>query len=231
MPHTTYSGYTAYQFLDGTSWGGEHWSISVLADGSRILRANCRLEDKSPVVTRDVIQSIGPDRQPTDALVRLTLDSKLEGATLFTFHNGIAECKGFNVERGHFTEQREINGPMRGFGTHALAADGWMTAHYDLSKGIGEQIFNGNLLTSVDFRGATGPYFCHTDHSRLGFHGTESVAVAAGTFDCHHFTISGASNDHPPYHLWATADGEFVFVKGLVEGLNWKFELMEYAAN
>ena len=53
--------------------------------------------------------------------------------------------------------------------------------------------------------------------------------MPAGTFECHHFEILGTSNAHPPYDFWVTADGDFLYVKGIVtEPYNWVLELTEY---
>jgi hypothetical protein len=68
------------------------------------------------------------------------------------------------------------------------------------------------------------------------FLGRESVTVAAGVFEALHFRFGQdggwAADDplkHPTYHLWCTADGEYVFLKGHVTGyMQTRYELVEF---
>ena len=213
---------------DRHCWGFEEWRITPHADGSRTLNAHCELHD-DPLIIRDVIQSIDANRQPTDALVRLAVNGAFQGAALYTFGNGEATCHGVNRTTNYFMDQRDIPPAIRGFGTHALMADGWLTAHFDRSEGPGAKEFRNNLLTSLDHQGGTGPDFQVTTFSHMQYFGDETVSVLAGRFDCHHFAIIGASNNHPQYDFWVTADEEFVYVKGAVpEEYGWSFELAEY---
>lgn len=234
--HVTRSGRIAYrfepaadsfsQFPDGV-WGFEDWCITRHGDGTRVLRARCELHDE-PLVIRDVIQAVDAVYHPHDAFVRLTIGDKFFGSSWYRFTDTEAELEGWTALKGRIREHRWIARDMRGFGTHALMADAWLCARYDFRKGAGQQTFTDNLMTSIDHRGATGPEFTTTTTSTLRYDGIESVTVAAGTFDCHHFAFMNTSNNHPPYDLWITADGDFLFVKGVVTApYHWTFELTE----
>ena len=74
------------------------------------------------------------------------------------------------------------------------------------------------LLSSPDHRGATGPLLF-----RIGFGveyvGEESITVKAGKFDALHFRFvssPGLPQAHPAYDIWCTADGDYVFLKGVI---------------
>ena len=55
--------------------------------------------------------------------------------------------------------------------------------------------------------------------------------VKAGTFDALHFQFVGTPGlpeEHPPYDIWCTNDGEYLFLKGAVGGyMQTYYELVE----
>lgn len=219
-------------FIDGHPdfpdrlWGVEHWRMTHHADGSRVMRAYCELHDEPPLI-RDVVQCVDAEFHPHDSFVRLTKEDRFFGSTWYHFTDTFAEYEGFTAKRGRIRDTTTISRAMRGFGTHNLGSDAWLTARYDYARGTGVQHFNDNLLSSIDHRGATGPEFARS-RSGLEYFGTETVEVPAGEFDCHHFAIVDTSHNHPPYDYWVTTDGDYLYVKGIVtEPYNWSFELME----
>jgi hypothetical protein len=196
------------------------------ADGHRVMRAYCELHDDPPLI-RDVIQCVDRDFHPHDSFVRLTCDNRFQGSAWYHFSDDDAEYHGATADSGRVSDATTISRAMRGFGSHNLGSDAWLTARFDFSKGIGTQYWDNNLLTSVDHRGATGPAFARSN-SGLEYFGIESITVPAGIFECHHFAIVGTSHNHPPYDYWVTTDGDYLYVKGIVtEPYNWSFELME----
>jgi hypothetical protein len=228
--HITRNGRIEYRTkrgaFPGGLWGFEDWTLTRHGDGGRVLRARCELHDE-PVVIRDVVQAVDAAYHPHDVFVRLTISDKFFGSSWYRFGDTEAELEGFTAAKGRIRDMRPITRAMRGFGTHALMADAWLCARFDFSKGKGVQTFSGNLLTSLDHRGATGPEFV-TSTSSLRYDGIERVTVKAGTLDCHHFAFVNTSNDHPPYDLWVSADGDFLYVKGVVTApYHWDFELVE----
>ena len=65
----------------------------------------------------------------------------------------------------------------------------------------------------------------------IDFIGEESLEVPAGRFDALHFKFVSAQGlpvEHPPYELWCTADGDYVFLKGVIGGyMQTQYELAE----
>lgn len=211
----------------GSVWAFEDWRVTRHVSGDRVLRAYCELQDE-PFLIRDVVQAVDRDFHPLEAYVRLTKDDRFFGSGWFTFSDTEARLQGHSVTRGHVEETRSISRAIRGFGTHSLVSDAWLCARYDFSKGPGVQTFRNNLMTSIDHRGATGPEFATTAESSLQYFGRETVMVRAGTLECHHFAFVNTSHQHPPYDLWMTTDGDFLFVKGIVAApYHWEFELVE----
>ena len=207
--------------------GEEDWEIVLHADGLRTLRARCWLR-QSPPVLRDIVQSVDNEFHPHDAYARIVVDGRYRGSAWYRFSDTLAECEADTVGEGRVRQSFPIRRGIRGFGTHSLQSDGWLAAGYDLSKGVGVQRFYNNLMTSTNHRGATGPMFM-TTNSSLEYHGPESLDVPAGRFDCHHFSFVGTSHGYPPYHMWVTADGHYVFVRATLGGDDpQQFDLVEF---
>ncbi len=233
MKHRSRKGLIDYRmsgnpkFPDG-KWGFEEFRLTVHYDGTRVLRSYCELWDTDEPLIRDVIQSADRDFFPGEVHVRLTKSDEFFGSTWYKFSKEKALFHGFTAEKGYIHGEEPFKENARGFGTHALNADAWLAARYDFSKGPGIQTWADNLLTSIDHRGATGPHFEKTTTSSLQYHGVEDVSVKAGEYECHKFSFVKTSNNHPPYDFWITADGDYMFVKGVVGApYNWSFELLE----
>ena len=224
----TRKGHIIYRIDDPTypdgEWGFEDFIITCHGDGTRVLRAHCQLWDGDGLV-RDVIKCVDAKFHPRDIYARLTNDDCFQGAAAYRFTDERADMHG-HFGGGFQHDSRPYDRTMRSFGTHALTSDAWMAARFDRSQGPRRHVFEHNLMTSDDHRGATGPAFATTTRSEWEYFGTEAVTVAAGTFDCYHFAILANNTNHPPYHFWMTADGDFVFVRGTVDApYRWEFEL------
>src|SRR5690606_31851503 len=96
----------------------------------------------------------------------------------------------------------------------------WHMQLFDRKAGPGLQAIDEMLLCSPDHRGATGPMLF-----RIGFGveyvGEETIEVKAGRFDAFHFRFvssPGLPEAHPPYDIWTTADGDFIFLRGIIGG-------------
>lgn len=210
--------------------GREWFSMTTHGDGSRTLTAHCEIDD-TPAVIRDVSLTVGQDWRPNDSAVRITVGGNFVGSGWFRFGDSEAECQAFTAAEGRLAQRIAVNEKPRGFGNHAIASDGWLLNCYDLSKGPGTQYLSDMMISSPDHRGATGPTIF-----RLGFGiefvGEEKCTVGAGTFDALHFRIVGTEGQlpetHPPYDMWCTADGDYVFLKGAVTGyMMTYYELIE----
>ena len=238
--HTTTHGrirYTSNQPQRlGQVRGREWFTITRYANGERTLAAHCEIDD-APSVVRDVVQTVGPGFEQRDCLVRLTVGGELVGSSWFRFTADRIECEGYNVERGRFSESVALDGAMSTFTAHPIQGDAWHLHLYDRSRGPGRALFPNLIMSSLDHRGATGPCIeRHPQGLHLEYVGEERVEVAAGSFDAWHFRYAepGAGDSanepgrHPPYDIWCTADGEYVFLKAHVGGyMQTAYELVE----
>lgn len=120
--------------------------------------------------------------------------------------------------------------PLVTFQNHAIACDAWHLRLIDRQQPGKVQRVKQILLSSPDHRGATGPLLYSIGLS-LVYVGPEKVTVEAGTFDAWHYqfvTNPELPQEHPPYDVWCTADGEFLFLKGGVAGyMQTHYELAE----
>jgi hypothetical protein len=220
-------GRVSYRSLaDGAEWGFEEWSITKGKDGLRVMQAHCEMTFGEENVVRDSILSVQPDFHPRDAFVRIMRQGELSGTGWFLFGDDEAACESWTVAEGRIRQTMPIQRPIRGFGIHAVQGDGWLAATFPYDKGAGHtQFFGRNLLHSVHHFGATGP-FITTTGSGLRYVGDETIEVPAGRFDCHRVQFAGLTNNHPEYDMWLTRDGEFLYVRGVVQGyMNSEFVL------
>ncbi len=219
--------------------GGETFVITKHIDGRRTLRALCAIDENSPRVLRDSITSVDADWRPTDGFVRLTVDEHFVGSSWYRFTKTLVECEGFTQQEGRISSRLERTTPARLFITHPIQSDAFLVQAYDLSEGPGEQVIEGLVACSFHHRGADGPTLLQRPGSAgfyLRFVGPEKVTVAAGEFEALHFQIGRSTDDayqgrevHPPYHVWVTADGDYVMLKAHVTGyMQTYYELTEY---
>lgn len=212
-------GRIAYRSAEGGSlWGFEAWRISREADGGRCLAVHCEMTLGEDNVVRDTVLAVDAEFQPREAYVRICNGGEWSGGGWFAFGETYAEAECLTRAEGRLSQRMPIERPMRGFGVHAVQGDGWLAASFPYEKGEGYEHFAGrNLLHSLHHLGATGPKL-EVSTSGLRYKGQEEVDVPAGRFECHRLEFLGMTNDHPPYTMWISADGDFLFVKGIVEG-------------
>lgn len=212
-------GRVSYRSLtSGSEWGFEDWSITRGSDGLRVMQAHCEMTFGGETIIRDSILSVQRDWHPRDASVRIMRDGALSGTGWFLFGDDEVECESWSVAEGRLRQTMPISRPIRGFGIHAVTGDGWLAAGFPYEEGPGHtQYYGRNLLHSLHHFGATGPSIA-TSESGLLYVGLENVEVPAGRFDCHRLRFVGMKNDHPVYDMWISSEGDFLFVKGIVEG-------------
>lgn len=210
------------------AWGFEEWSITRGSDDLRVLVCHCEMRLGSEEVARDSILSVHPDFHPQDAFVRIMNRGELTGSGWFHFTDSEATSESFTSAEGRISQVVSIERPIRSFGVHAVQSDGWLAGNFPYAKGEGHTQFYGhNLLHSTHHFGATGPMIA-TTRSGLQYLGIEEVEVPAGRFQCHKLQFVALSNAHPPYEMWVTTDGDFLYVKGVVGGyMDSSFELVE----
>ena len=210
--------------------GREFFHIDVHSDGKRTITAHCEIDDR-PSVMRDITYSLDEDWYPMDCFVRLSVDDKFMGSGWFRFGPDFAECEANTLLEGRVSQRMETNDRLKTFQNHAIACDSWHMRLFDLSKPASEvQSIDEMLLSSPDHRGATGPMLF-----RIGFGveyvGEETIEVGAGKFDALHFRFvssPGLPEAHPPYDIWCSNDGDFLFLRGDIGGyMQTYYELVE----
>jgi len=240
MEHSTDSGRIVYTStrpeLEGRVRGGETFVVTRYADGARTLRAHCAIDENSPRVLRDSITDLDPSWRPTGGFVRITVDECFIGACWYHFTPTTAECEGYTEAEGRIARRFDLAAPIRVFGTHPLCADGYLVQAYDLSKGPGRQTIGDFFMCAGHNRGADGPTLLHRPEGiSVRYFGRERVSVGAGDFEALHFQIGESTDDaymgvdiHPPYHIWVSADGDYLFLKATITGYySSNYELVE----
>jgi hypothetical protein len=212
----------------GQERGREYFMINVHSDGKRTCIAHCEIDDR-PSVMRDITYSLDQDWYPMDCFVRLAVNDRFMGTGWFRFGPDFAECETWTAIEGRVTQRMETDGRLRSFQNHAIQCDAWHLRLYDRSR-RGVQMIDEMLLSSPDHRGATGPLLFRAGLC-MDFVGEEQLTVAAGTFPALHFKFVSAPGlpvEHPPYDIWCTADGDYVFLKGVIGGyMQTYYELAE----
>lgn len=208
--------------------GFERFHFSRHTDGKITLRAHCTIEEPAPTVMRDIIYSLDERKKPMDCHVRLTVGDRFMGSGWFRFTDDNIECESYGPAIGRLSQRMPVRGPIEGFGTHPVVADGYLLSLYDWSK-VREQKMHV-YLPSPDHRGASPPMIAEA-RMLLRFIGEERVTVKAGTFATRHFQFTdpgGGMGDHPAYDVWITNDEDAVMVQGGVGGYmkTW-YELVE----
>lgn len=228
VPLPRRSGIIHYKHANSSAlWGVESWSMTRGADGQRVLSAHCEMAFEAEDVVRDSVLAVHGDYHPHDCTVRIMNQGRVTGTGWFRFTDTQAECESWTEQQGRISQTMSISRAMRGFGIHALQGDGWLAATFPYDLGAGHvQHWEHSLLHSLHHFGASGP-FIHRSTSGLRYLGDESVSVPAGTFDCYRVQFVGMTNNHPPYDMWISRDGDFLYVKGVVAGyMDSVFELV-----
>lgn len=213
------SGRIAYRRAStGALWGVEDFSVTRQADGGRTLMVQCELAHGDDHVVRMTTLAVDAQFQPVEAHVRILNQGRPTGGGWFHFGADTAEAETMTAAQGRVSQRCAITRPMRGFGIHALMGDGWMAAGFPFERGPGQtHVWDTALLHSLHHFGATGPMLVAST-SGLKYETRETVTVPAGRFDCHRLSFAGMTNDHPPYVMWISADDDFLYVQGRVEG-------------
>ena len=156
---------------------------------------------------------------PRDAYIRVIVDDTVQGTAWYKFSADSIECEAF-TDAGRISQRASRESTLPTLGTHALRSDAWLLAKTDFSRGPGPQTLENIPFCSSHHLGATGPHLEFLS-AGIGYLGDQEITVGAGTFLCHHLRFTETSNDHPPYDVWVSADGDYLFVRGFVGG-DWK---------
>lgn len=224
--------YTSLQAdRQGAERGREWFLLNQQSDGVDVLLAHSEIDDE-PDVARDVMLAMRhEDSSPLDCSVRLSVGGRFEGGGWIRFEDGRATCEYHRREDGRGGQAIDTAGRVPWLQAHPIIGDALLMRNYDLTRGPGKQSIPELFLTSPDHRGATGPELFKMGLS-LVFVGEEPLEVAAGRFAALHFQVTdtarGLPREHPPYDLWCTADGDYIFLQAIAGGyMQNRYELIE----
>ena len=216
MNHRTTRGVLQYQGPESVERGREVFAVTVHGDGRRVLRAQSEIDDGE--VLRDVVYTVDAHWRPVEAFVRLSVLDRFQGSGWFQFDATGASCEALTRQDGRLSQRLDTPGHPVCFGSHPIAADAWMLTPFDMSRRLQPQRIERALMSSLAFNGATGPRL-HALGYGLAFRGEETVDVPAARIDTwkFEFLLAGSEVDgHPPYHVWVSADGDYIIVKAQV---------------
>ncbi len=201
--------------------GREFFTLTTQSEGTIVMQAHCEIDDE-PNVIRDVVLAMKKDGTPLDCSVRLSVGDRFEGSGWFRVTPNYAECEMINFRDGRVSQRIKTEIPVKWLQAHPILGDGLLMKLYDLSKGTGKQIIEDFLLTSPDHRGATGPMLFKMSKMSITYYGEEDIEVEAGRFTARHFSVGDTAGslleEHPPYHVWVTADDDYLFLKAEAKG-------------
>jgi hypothetical protein len=216
MQHRTIRGRLQYLGPRGEERGREWFSVTVHGDGRRILRAQSEIDEGE--VLRDVVYTVDGRWRPLEAFVRLSVQDRFQGSGWYQFDATGAHCESLTADEGRLSQRLDTPEPPRCFGSHPISGDAWMLTPFDMARRGEAQRIAPALMSSLAFNGATGPKL-HGLAYGLAYRGTESLEGPDGAIETwkFEFLLDGTEVDgHPPYHVWVTADGDYVIVRAEV---------------
>lgn len=238
MKHRTIRGYIRYtskkpERMDEER-GREFFTLTSQSDDVLVMQAHCEIDDE-PNVVRDVVLAMHKNANPIDCSVRLSVGDQLEGSGWFRFDKDYVECEMYNRKDGRITQKIEIDKTIPWLQAHPIVGDGLLMKCFDIHQGKGKQMLKDFMLTSPDHRGATGPMLFKMAKMSIEYLGEEEITIAAGTFKSRHFAVGDTAGslleEHPPYHVWVTADDDYLFLKASAAGYmqtHYELESVEY---
>lgn len=206
--------------------GREWFHMTFQPSGQRTLSAVCEM-DTAPSVLRHVTMTYGADGRPSEAFVRIEVGGAYVGSGWYDLGTRRVTMEGRHGRGGRVSHSLDLDEPLAFIGADPITSDAWHMANYDLSKGPGRQHTDG-LLSSADAPGRTAPMLWNL-RTGMAYLGPERITVPAGTFDALHFQIVDTAGqmkeEHDPYDLWTTADGDYIALCS--EGSGRRYELVE----
>ncbi len=226
MSHRTYRGKIVYHTDGIGEEGREFFTVTVQPDGSRILRAQCEMDNDR--LLRDVIYALDGDWQPEECFVRLTIGGKFQGSAIFRFTDDRVTCDALTADDGHLSQSFDVTERVPSFGAHPLCCDTWHSKKGDLLRGDSPTGKLRNVALSSPLpNGGSGPMLSFVGVD-VEYAGEEEITTPAGTFKTKHM-INRSLRDggtKPPVEIWAATD-DFIPVRGRWELLHQTYELVE----
>ncbi|MCB2106299.1 MAG: hypothetical protein KDE14_01305 [Rhodobacteraceae bacterium] len=210
---------------NGRLRGEERFTVTSHADGRKILRAACVINDP-PHVVRDVVQTVDAAFQPLTCFVQIRTGGAPTGSGWFRWHDGIAACEADTAAEGRVSQTMNDDGLPRAFCNHAIVGDAWMAANHP-RKAEKDRFLITNMFTpSLNKQGATGPTLARRALD-IEYRGRDRITVPAGAFDVLAFAFAENRDHAPDYEMWMTDDGYFIPVLSMYRGRR-RYELTEF---
>ena len=155
MKYRSYKGKLLYLTDGQGEMGRENFHITIQPDGTRTMRATCEMDDDQLI--RDVILTVNKEWYPLEAFVRLSIEEQFIGSTWYYFTEHTAECEGFTVKEGRFTQRFDSVNRIRFFGAHPLHGDSWGLAIWKRDKDKDPNVLGMCFASSHLPNGGSGP--------------------------------------------------------------------------
>ncbi len=197
--------------------------MSRFADGSRAVRCECRFDDADLV--RDLTLNLDADWRPRDAYLALRYGGQSLGAGWFRFDAHGVHCATIDGEGAPRELYLALPARASAFGAHPVLNDGLWTALFDHARPAVAQSVKHGVTYS---RHPIGQEQIGLEPFELELHyrGEETVSVAAGRFECRHYSVQMRGLE-APFELWVMGEDSIV-VRETWAGLPASYELAEF---
>lgn len=229
MNHRTIKGRIDY-ITDGVGIMGREWfTCTVHSDGSRTLRALTEMDDDN--LMRDVTYSVNAEWKPLDCFIRLTINDRFQGSGWFRFTENTVECESVSIDAGRVSQTWKVNGRLPLFVCHAVSADAWTNAVFDMERKKELQRVWPRLASSPLGNGGSGPMIGNATTVTptpatldLKYLGEEEISVPAGTFVCDRIALN--PGQIPRFEIW-THGSDYIPIQLRYDRLKQYYRLSE----
>jgi hypothetical protein len=213
-------GEIGYFDAGGRRTGRELFSVSIHADGSRTLRAQCEMDEDALV--RDCLLVLDREEKPVEAFVRLIENGAPGGTGWYRFPGATVEARILGPDASVLLQSKSLAEDSCFFGTHSLVNDGWLARlAKDLPEGSTAAL--DNLVSCSLAANGGGTPGIHVTAAAIEHVGAAQVAVPAGLFRCRHYRVR--YGEYPPLDMWTTGP-ELMLVRMAWTHLEARYELL-----
>lgn len=212
-----------YRYDQSGDCGREWIALTVDADGSRTVRAQCELDDVK--LQRDAVISYDQSWNATDGYIHMRRDGQFLGSGWFRFSPHQIECEAITAVEGRVSQRVRPDGPIGIFAPHPVFLDAWHATRHD-RNGPDVQELPNCVTSSPLWHGGSGPLI-FLQHRRIRRLADTRVTVAAGSFDCEAYHLLPSNPALPPIEFWVHGPHK-CFVKLRWDHLSATYELVAY---
>jgi hypothetical protein len=187
--------YSCSHLVTGRRCGDDHWTMTVLSDGSRLLGSTSRRPEGGGSL---LVMTLHVDAgfRPVDAYENVYSAGRWLGAGHFLVDGAVLRMS-INGPDGHFILSADAPGQFSLL-LHPPAADGWHFAFYDHVEG---GVQRHPVCTVGRARRGVACEFNEVD---LSFVGRERITVPAGSFDTQRYRFGETTE------IWTTGPDRIV---------------------